>query len=314
LVVAVHLGGAISIDTNSTGNVVGIFYSNAWYKCLDLKGGDTTNGNKLQLWDCNGMDNQKWIFDANMWKIVYAANTNKCIDVPGDDVNDGTRLWIWDCNGGDSQTWGYDSSEGTIYLAKSGRDASKCMDLTGGRTKNGNHVEVWDCNGMKNQQWSFSAPSPGPAPGPGPSPSPSGDPCLAHVNAIRAQHGAPPYELLGQNYQQCTAQEAEADSKSGKAHGSFPKCGEYAQGVAGGSCIKATDAFMSEWPCTNCHASGVISTKYHSFSYGQYKNHVTVNYYYCPEKPCDPPKATSLNVSASGFIERPSPHFFEVSV
>jgi hypothetical protein len=284
---------------------------------LDLKGGDTTNGNKLQLWDCNGMDNQKWIFDPGMWKIVYAGNPNKCVDVPGDNTKDGNGLWIWDCSGGASQTWGYDSSESTIYLTNSETDASKCMDLRGGRTKNGNKIEVWDCNGSKNQQWSFSAPSPGPgpAPRPGPSPSPSGDPCLAHVNAIRAQHGSPPYELLGQNYQQCTAQEAEADQKSGKAHGSFPKCGEYAQGVAGGSCIQAIDAFMKEWPCSNCHASGVISTSYHSFSYGQYQNHVTVNYYYCPQKPCDPPKAVALNASEGfGFLERPIPQIWEVNV
>jgi len=138
----------------------------------------------------------------------------------------------------------------------------------------------------------------------------AGDACLAHVNAIRKKHNVPPYTLLGQKYQKCTAQEAEKDQKSGKAHGSFPMCGEYAQGVAGGSCIKAIDAFMSEWPCKNCHASGVISSSYHSFSYGQYKNHVSVNYYYCPKSPCDPPKA-SANISTSmiensTFIERPA--------
>lgn len=117
-----------------------------------------------------------------------------------------------------------------------------------------------------------------------------GDACLAHVNAIRKKHGVPPYKLLDAKHQKCTAAEAKADAKSGKAHGSFPKCGEYAQGVAGGSCIKAVDAFMSEWPCKNCHASGVISKDYHSISYGQSGNHVTVNYYYCPESPCDPIK------------------------
>jgi hypothetical protein len=127
----------------------------------------------------------------------------------------------------------------------------------------------------------------------------------------------PPYTLLGKNYQDCTAREAEKDKKSGKAHGSFPMCGEYAQGVAGGSCIKAIDAFMSEWPCTNCHASGVISSSYHSFSYGQYENHVTVNYYYCPQGPCDPPKgfadsSTSMRESST-FIER-SANGLEISV
>jgi hypothetical protein len=29
-------------------------------KCLDIPGGDTTDGVKLQLWDCNDTNAQKW--------------------------------------------------------------------------------------------------------------------------------------------------------------------------------------------------------------------------------------------------------------
>merc|ERR1712194_723051 len=73
----------------SSGNVVGIFYAGSTqWKCLDLPGGDTSNGNQLQLWDCNGYNNQKWIFAANAYKIVYADNPSKCIDVAGS-WNDG---------------------------------------------------------------------------------------------------------------------------------------------------------------------------------------------------------------------------------
>jgi uncharacterized protein YkwD len=120
----------------------------------------------------------------------------------------------------------------------------------------------------------------------------AGDACLAHVNAIRKQHGSPPYKLLDAAHQKCTAAEAKADAKSGKPHGSFTKCGEHGQGVGGGSCIEAIDGFMTEWPCTNCHASGVLSTDYHSMSYGQSGNHVTVNYYYCDQaqRKCPPIK------------------------
>jgi hypothetical protein len=57
----------------------------------------------------------------------------------------------------------------------------------------------------------------------------AGDACLAHVNAIRKQHGSPPYKILDTAHQKCTAAEAKADAKSGKAHGSFTKCGEHGQ-------------------------------------------------------------------------------------
>jgi hypothetical protein len=29
-------------------------------KCLDLTNGNATNGNKIEIWDCNGAKNQQW--------------------------------------------------------------------------------------------------------------------------------------------------------------------------------------------------------------------------------------------------------------
>jgi len=133
---------------------------------LDLPGGNTANGNKLQIWDCNGLNNQKWVFAPGSWKIVYAGDTSKCIDVPGGDLSNGNPLQIWDCNGKSSQIWGYDPKMDTIYLARSAAetDASKCLDLAGGNAGNGGKVELWDCNGQPNQQWTFAAPTPSPSP------------------------------------------------------------------------------------------------------------------------------------------------------
>jgi hypothetical protein len=34
------------------------------YKCIDLAGGDTTNGNGIEVWDCNEQDNQQWSYDS----------------------------------------------------------------------------------------------------------------------------------------------------------------------------------------------------------------------------------------------------------
>jgi hypothetical protein len=127
-------------------------------KCLDLPGGDTTNGNKLWLWDCNGQDSQQWIFAAGSWTIQYKGNPAKCIDVHGGDLTDGNVLQIWDCNGNDSQKWGYDANMHTIYLT-SQANAAKCLDLTGGSNKAGTAIELWDCNGQVNQQWGVGAQS-----------------------------------------------------------------------------------------------------------------------------------------------------------
>jgi len=153
------------------GSPIGVFYANAQYKCLDLPGGDTTNGNKVWIWDCNGQSNQKWVFAPGTWQIVFAGNPHKCLDTPGEDAVDGNQLQIWDCNGGKYQYWGYDGEAKSIYLSNSEADATFCMDLNGGSTTNGNKVQLWHCNQSPNQQWTFS--NPGPSPGPSP-PAPGG--------------------------------------------------------------------------------------------------------------------------------------------
>jgi hypothetical protein len=120
-------------------------------KCLDLAGGSTDNGTPIDIWDCLGNTNQKWVYGQDL-AIRYQANTSKCIDLPGSSTTNGNKLWLWDCNGGNQQQW----NGGGVYQFESGLDSTKCMDLGGGDTTNGNKLEIWDCTG---------GPTPAPAPG-----------------------------------------------------------------------------------------------------------------------------------------------------
>jgi hypothetical protein len=88
--------------------------------CLDLASGDTTNGNAVEVWECNGLDNQQWVFGDD-YHIRYYADQSKCVDAG--DMQDGTRLQIWDCNSLSQQNWGYDPDghKMTIYLSDSRR-------------------------------------------------------------------------------------------------------------------------------------------------------------------------------------------------
>lgn len=114
-------------------------------KCLDLPGGDTTNGNNLWVWDCNGHGSQMWLFFKT--QLIYLGDTRKCADAG--DSKLGTQLFIWDCNSHPSQKWNYDPNMKSVYLASTdSENADKCMDLNGGS------VQVWGCNGHTNQQWS----------------------------------------------------------------------------------------------------------------------------------------------------------------
>jgi hypothetical protein len=134
-------------------------------KCLDLSGGETAAGTLVQLWDCNGTPNQRWLFSAGSWQIRFAAKSNMCLDNLSGGAA-GNKLGLWGCNGGSNQRWGYDSGEETVYLASS-TEASLCMDVPGDDTTDGSHIQVWGCNGHTNQQWSVQTAPPPPSPGPG---------------------------------------------------------------------------------------------------------------------------------------------------
>jgi hypothetical protein len=123
-------------------------------KCLDLAGGDSTNGNRVQLSECNGLPSQEWVIQDSV--IQYAANPSKCLDISGGAQHTGsagTKLDIWDCNGLSNQLWGYDFTMQTVYAASSLNNASMCMDLAGSSLDDGADIQIWRCNGEVNQQW-----------------------------------------------------------------------------------------------------------------------------------------------------------------
>jgi hypothetical protein len=67
------------------------------YKCVDLLGGDTTNGNLIVIWDCNNGPSQQWHYDPfKSGYIRYAGNPSKCVDLVGGDTTNGIKLQIWD--------------------------------------------------------------------------------------------------------------------------------------------------------------------------------------------------------------------------
>lgn len=123
-------------------------------KCLDIPGGDLSNGNLLWVWNCQGYDNQKWYFKDG--QLVSAKNEKKCVDLPGNYIKPNAPLWMWDCTGKPQQKWGYDPKMGTIYLATSS-DATICMALKDGNPKSPTRtpIIIENCTGSPEQQWEY---------------------------------------------------------------------------------------------------------------------------------------------------------------
>merc|ERR1712190_29655 len=70
-------------------------------KCVDLMGGDLTNGQPLQIWDCAQTKQQTWAWDSKA-SMVYLAATGsaenlKCMDLRNGGMDNGTNVQVWDC-------------------------------------------------------------------------------------------------------------------------------------------------------------------------------------------------------------------------
>ncbi|PYY34836.1 hypothetical protein DEI89_08070 [Curtobacterium sp. MCBD17_030] len=70
-------------------------------KCLDIAGGVSAAGTKLQLATCNGGGYQNWLAQSD--GSLRNPTSGRCVDAPGGATTNGTRLQIWDCNGTPAQ-------------------------------------------------------------------------------------------------------------------------------------------------------------------------------------------------------------------
>ena len=136
----------VSAGSGSTVGVSSELVSPMSGRCLDVNGGSTTPGAKVEIWDCNGGSNQEWTPTAAGELRVYGGT--QCLDATGGSTSAGTKVELWTCNGGDGQKWKV-NPDGTITGVQSGL----CLDVTGGNTTNGTQTEIWNCNGGAGQQW-----------------------------------------------------------------------------------------------------------------------------------------------------------------
>ncbi|MFD8978422.1 ricin-type beta-trefoil lectin domain protein [Streptomyces sp. NPDC059564] len=113
-------------------------------KCADDNTGGTADGNRIQIWDCNGSGPQQFEIRENGELRVLG----KCVDAAAN----GTLVQLWTCNGTGPQQW-LPQADGSLYNPMSNR----CVDLPQGRTDNGTQLQLWDCNGSNPQRW----PAPG---------------------------------------------------------------------------------------------------------------------------------------------------------
>jgi alpha-galactosidase len=117
-------------------------------RCIDVNGGSTTPGTKVDIWDCDGGGNQAWTFTG---AGELKAN-GLCLDAAEGGTAAGTKLIAWTCHGGANQKFKL-APDGSIT------QSGLCVDVTGGDKPAGNvngvQLELWTCNDDANQNWSL---------------------------------------------------------------------------------------------------------------------------------------------------------------
>jgi streptogrisin C len=112
-------------------------------KCIDVPGANFVDGARLQMWDCNGTNAQRWTFAGGM---VQAGG--KCMDVAGANPADGTPIQLVGCNGNQAQQFVLSAAGDLVSVL-----ANKCVDIAGWNSASGAQLLIWPCHGGANQKW-----------------------------------------------------------------------------------------------------------------------------------------------------------------
>lgn len=114
--------------------------------CVDDYGAGGSNGNKIDLYQCNGSGAQKWTVNSS-GELVNAAS-GKCLNDAGYGGR-GTRQILWTCDGGSNEVWTH-RADGEYVLKADGM----CLNDPGYATADGTQLIVWPCDNTANEHWS----------------------------------------------------------------------------------------------------------------------------------------------------------------
>jgi len=144
VVVAVMTLGAATLllvrAASATGPITGI-----GGKCLDNAAAKVADGNKIQLYSCNGTKAQQWTNPGDGTLHVQGY----CLDVKAAGKAVGTLVQLYHCNGTVAQQWKINTSTQTVVNPNSGL----CLDDKAASTANGTTIWMYTCNGTNAQKW-----------------------------------------------------------------------------------------------------------------------------------------------------------------
>ena len=127
-------------------------------KVLNLKNGDITNYNDIQLYDFNGTDAQKWLINYignGLYTIKPYASINYSVDVYNGSHNIGTKIQLFKYNNSNAQKWIIkDLNDGYFSIISICNNLN--VDVAGANTANGSKIQLYTSNNTNAQKFQFN--------------------------------------------------------------------------------------------------------------------------------------------------------------
>jgi hypothetical protein len=113
-------------------------------RCVDIRFPANFNGAGAQIWDCHGLFNQVWNYEAGS----FIGPSFMCLAVAGNGTVNGTRVQLATCNGTNAQKFRINQFSQIVHVG-----SGKCLDTDFGATENGRFMQIWQCHGGISQKW-----------------------------------------------------------------------------------------------------------------------------------------------------------------
>jgi len=134
----------LPVTYTSSGTIKNVIASH----CLDNWHSGTANGNKIDLFPCNGTGAQKWIVEDSGTGQIMNSN-GRCLAVTGNGTSSRTLVELYACNSASGEVWKINKTTKTIKNPHSGL----CLDDKFSSQTPGNQIWAYNCNGGNAQKW-----------------------------------------------------------------------------------------------------------------------------------------------------------------
>lgn len=128
---------------------------------VDIPGGNTANGSKMQIWDANKTSSQQWQVtrQPNGSYVFRNPQSGRYLDLTGGNLTPGNGVQIYDGNSSCAQSWNIQDNGDSTYSLLSSCASSVAIDVSGGQVRTqGSRVQLYTANGTSAQKWTFDAP------------------------------------------------------------------------------------------------------------------------------------------------------------